>query len=533
MGHAALGGREWVVLLPCWRQLVHAGSTLRKLAAAAGVAGGAVLGGVGWLAVATADVPEWTSRAVASQGVTAPVERCNHAMTFDSIRGLTVMFGGFAGARGGGRVGDTWTWDGAQWQALLSSEAGPAARELHAMAFDPARGVAVMFGGVDRDGSVRGDVWEFDGTTWAERPQSGNLPTARYGHAMVYDGAAGGVLVFGGQLQDGTASDELWRWSGTDWSRVEASGPVPGPRSMHVMAFDTERGVAVLHGGRGADGPRGDTWEWTGMQWRTFGTDEVAARSSHAMAYDSARGVTVMVGGDRGDSLASWQVWEWNGIQWRQGSPGAWRPPAGFGRAMAFDSLRNRAVLMGGISGMTLTAEAWEFGQPCSGPSWDVEPIARRLCGSDTTMVSVITGTTGPANFQWWKDGSVIDPLVNPSAATGILLVQGDAASVDGWYDCVISNDCGTTLSATARLPVAWCVCSMADVCGGGPNGDQPDGTVDGADFIAFMNGFASGTSAVRSQADIAGGGEFGDQPDGTVDGSDFIAFLNAFTTGC
>jgi len=68
----------------------------------------------------------------------------------------------------------------------------------------------------------------------------------------------------------------------------------------------------------------------------------------------------------------------------------------------------------------------------------------------------------------------------------------------------------------------------LADLVG--PGGDPPgDGTVDGSDFIAFINAFA----AELPLADVAGGdptgGSFGD---GTVDGSDFIAFINSFAEG-
>ncbi len=77
--------------------------------------------------------------------------------------------------------------------------------------------------------------------------------------------------------------------------------------------------------------------------------------------------------------------------------------------------------------------------------------------------------------------------------------------------------------------PAAPCVSDIA-----GPGGTRPgDGTVDGSDFIAFINSFSIGDTAVDSTADIAGGGAAGTEPDGTVDGSDFIAFINAFSLGC
>lgn len=64
-------------------------------------------------------------------------------------------------------------------------------------------------------------------------------------------------------------------------------------------------------------------------------------------------------------------------------------------------------------------------------------------------------------------------------------------------------------------------------------DGDQ---TVDGSDFIMFINSFAIGDAAVDSSADLAGGGDPNlpeGGPDGTIDGTDFIAFINAFGAGC
>ena len=73
----------------------------------------------------------------------------------------------------------------------------------------------------------------------------------------------------------------------------------------------------------------------------------------------------------------------------------------------------------------------------------------------------------------------------------------------------------------------------LADIAGGGADGLSPDGTIDGTDFIAFINSFGIGDAAVDPLADVAGAGDDGLQPDGTIDGSDFIAFINAFAAGC
>jgi len=89
----------------------------------------------------------------------SPVEpRSGLAMTYDIVRGVTVLFGGI----GGNYKGDTWEWDGTEWS--LRSTTGPTRRYRHAMAYDSVRGVTVLFGGFD--GSYKGDTWEWNGTDW-------------------------------------------------------------------------------------------------------------------------------------------------------------------------------------------------------------------------------------------------------------------------------------------------------------------------------------------------------------------------------
>ncbi len=83
------------------------------------------------------------------------------------------------------------------------------------------------------------------------------------------------------------------------------------------------------------------------------------------------------------------------------------------------------------------------------------------------------------------------------------------------------------------NVPVPPTACSLADIVGAGADGNQPDGIVDGSDFVAFINSFAVGDRTLDALADVAGGGADGLSPDGIIDGSDFIAFINAFAAGC
>src|SRR5262245_10460881 len=68
--------------------------------------------------------------------------RSDHAMAYDSVRGVTVLFGGIDA--------ETWEWNGSSWS--FRSITGPSWRGAHAMAFDSARGVTVLFGGYTTGG---------------------------------------------------------------------------------------------------------------------------------------------------------------------------------------------------------------------------------------------------------------------------------------------------------------------------------------------------------------------------------------------
>jgi len=76
--------------------------------------------------------------------------RASHAMAYDTARGVAVLFGGFDGTK---TIADTWEWDGSAWK--LRATTGPANRHRHAMAYDSARGVTVLFGGGCRPRKAR------------------------------------------------------------------------------------------------------------------------------------------------------------------------------------------------------------------------------------------------------------------------------------------------------------------------------------------------------------------------------------------
>jgi hypothetical protein len=155
----------------------------------------------------------------------------------------------------------------------------------------------------------------------------------------------------------------------------------------------------------------------------------------------------------------------------------------------------------------------------------------------------------GPFTFEWTRNGQPVRSGPGGASQGGgqvfllgeplnKLIISGVQPSDSGVYVCTISNACGSTTTLPLRVQIGTPVtgCSLADIAGGGGDGREPDGVVDGTDFIAFINAFGIGDATVDGLADVAGGADTTlpeGGPDGTIDGTDFIAFINAFGAGC
>ena len=69
---------------------------------------------------------------------------------------------------GNALISDTWAWDGKVWTRIATE--GPPARIQFAMGYDTLRDRIVLFGGVNnKPQRILDDLWEFDGTRWAQK----------------------------------------------------------------------------------------------------------------------------------------------------------------------------------------------------------------------------------------------------------------------------------------------------------------------------------------------------------------------------
>jgi hypothetical protein len=106
-----------------------------------------------------AQTSDWTQLTAAS----SPSARDAHAMTYDSVRGKIVMFGGSPGYF---PANDTWEYDGVNWTQVTTATS-PVGRYEHAIAYDSVRRKVVMFGGLAGFNNYFDDTWELDVATHA------------------------------------------------------------------------------------------------------------------------------------------------------------------------------------------------------------------------------------------------------------------------------------------------------------------------------------------------------------------------------
>lgn len=396
-------------------------------------------------APALAAQTQWTSIAASGPGA-----RSDIALAYDQARDRVVLTGGWDGAV---NLSDVWEFDGTAW-AQRASSGGPGPHSSHALVYDQARGRVVMFGGWNGTNLLDG-TWEWDGSNWTQRAPAVR-PPARYGQAMVWDAARQRVLLFGGYCGTGCALGDTWEWDGVSGTWTQRTPAVaPTARFSAGMAYDSERQRAVLFGGRTLAARVNDHWEWDGAAgtWTQRSGFAVlpSARSAHRLIYDAARRRTVLFGGFAG--FFTNETWEFDGSAWQQRSVSA--PPAGrafFG--FDYDSLRRRGVLYGGDLG--------------SGPTPGTATYAPR-----TPAQVVAFGTGCPAGAEprleasrlpWVGQVLPLDLLAIPANAPVALLL---GASATAWSGGALPSDLAAIGMAGCALRVSPDVVLDAVAAGG------------------------------------------------------------------
>lgn len=462
--------------------------------------------GIAPLATAQSDCVRWQ----AVNPPTRPAPRYAHMMAFDSIRNVTVLFGGNLAGTGGMPPtygSDTWEFNGVTWTQRQTAHA-PTPRGTGVMVFDHHRGVCVLFGGQNPDGNL-GDTWEYDGIDWRRRADGEPGPTPRLGHFMAYDSRRQKTVLFGGwggTSLPGVLLGDTWEWDGASW--VQRNIPnSPLPRVSGAMAYDDVRARVVMFAGGGNFRATAETWEYDGVTWTLRFNNVTFWRITPAMAFDHSRGKCVAWGGILGNIRYA-DEFQWDGVAWLN-----FDIPGPIGRSdaqMTYDTARHRNVLFGGESQQPARLnDTWEM--------INLNPITITQSPADQTVtlgapVTLSVAASGVnLSFQWRRNGVPIPQETGPT-----LVIPAVSLGSLGLYDVIVSNNCGLTLSDAGRVALADGGSCPADF---DRNGDlTPD------DLSDFIGAFFTPDAPVAG-LDFDG--------DGLVTPDDLADFLAAYFSGC
>ena len=238
--------------------------------------------------------------------------------------GLCVLAGGISTKI----YNDTWIFNESTltWSPVTCGRRAlcPPARAFQAMAYDPARGVHVMFGGyagTNAPSFYWADTYTFSAATktWTNKT-TGVAPLAREGAAATYVPGVG-VVLFGGTDSQRVFND-MYVWSGAEWLSVTStvvSDPARSVPSLYLpnVAWDPHRNALIVAKGLLTSGwtPNEDTWfvtlansggawyaTWTlasgiGCQAAAGSPPDPVVHRGARMAFDPVAGVQVFFGG--------------------------------------------------------------------------------------------------------------------------------------------------------------------------------------------------------------------------------------------
>ncbi len=180
----------------------------------------------------------WTQRTTAH----TPPARFRAAASFDASRGVMVVYGGSLQPAAGSPVvyNDLWEYDGVDWTQRTIAGPTPGTRFGAAMTFDTVRNISVLWGGLT-DSQQFNDTWEYNGSAWTQRAISLAGLFGSQG-LITYDSQRHRTILTEGDLTS------IWSWDGVSWTALT---PAPGPasRAFSAFAYDSAHDTLVVQGG--------------------------------------------------------------------------------------------------------------------------------------------------------------------------------------------------------------------------------------------------------------------------------------------
>ncbi|HZY92660.1 MAG TPA: PKD domain-containing protein [Thermoplasmata archaeon] len=347
-------------------------------------------------------------------------------MAYDPADGYVVMFGGNSGTY----LQDTWVYKSGFWTELFPTTA-PAARDHSTLAWDPVDGYLVLFGGYGLSGAFS-DTWTFLHGNWTLLSPLQH-PSARWAAAMTWDAAGSRILLFGGCV-GGFAANDTWSFLGGNWTLLHPANSPPA-RENAAIEFDPVDNETLLFGGDNYyTALYGDTWVFAAGNWvQVQPSGSPTPRTEASMAYFPGIDSVVLFGGGY-QGLPTGETWWFSHGIWTKQTPRDSPPARNFGM-MAYLPSASELVLFSG-RGAGYLNDTWIYYElalnatvtPLSG----VSPLA-------VSYQASVVNARGAPQFDWsFGDGNssasplAQETLTSPGVYTAAVRVIDSNGSAVG-----------------------------------------------------------------------------------------------------
>jgi PKD repeat protein len=403
--------------------------------------------------IPTSDWWDLTSRTAS----TSPTARWGGAMVYDQEDGYVLMF---AGGELTGYATETWAYSNATWTQIPTAS-HPPARLYPSMVWDSALGRALLYGGVDPNGSgpVSDLMWEYGAGVWSYVAASPN-PGPRFAAGIVYDVADSALLLVGGANVAGFSQNDTWEFKSGLWTNLSLAH-APERQEGAQMAYDVADGSAVLFGGETDAGTTLNyTWTFYSGAWHnvTTGTHP-GDRVSAAMGWDAAHNFVLLTGGysllNMGYVKEYSDTWSFVAGQWTNLS--TLHSPGGIDTAAAtFDTKDGYFFRFGGlISGATPTNNTIAFARPLNATPLTLSKPGE--VGIAASFSASLVGGISPFTFTWQLgDGSSPTHGMNP--------VHTFLTSINATVNLTVVDLVGSTVVTHLTFPVVAHLTATATV---------------------------------------------------------------------
>lgn len=326
--------------------------------------------------------------------------------------------------------------------------------------------------------------------TWTQQNVPG--PSARDQLSMAYDRDRGVIVLFGGKTGE-SIFGETWEWDGVSWIR-RFPAHSPSARSGCALVYDRDRHATILFGGENASGGYpNDTWRWDGTDWTQLSaTNSPPGRRHPGVAFDEERGLVVLFAGANASTDFA-DTWTWDGSTWTP-HPEATGPAVRRNLGMCYDTTRQRIVAFGGWNGTAYRADTWEGAWVGNTFSW--------------SRVAVNGGPTGRAGTRMVYDAACQTCLL--FGGNNDQFTFGDTWEWDGsgWAQRAQSGP-----SASVNVGLAYDLARAETIVFGGSNNG------------VYSNQTWRARRSTPCPGDVNG--------DGGVDLADLAILLASFGTSC